>query len=108
MVGRLVRARSPDASEATPVSSLSESTELDKAAFKEILGKIDQGLRALPATAQVGRHLGVHDLGLGQPRILTPYYISQCIDIYTSNPITQYVSVRQGNQSLVALLNVRF
>jgi hypothetical protein len=39
--------------ETTPVSELSEETELDKDAFSLILGKIDQGLRALPATAQV-------------------------------------------------------
>ena len=37
----------------TPVSQLGEDTELDKDAFREIIGKIDQGLRALPATAQV-------------------------------------------------------
>ena len=35
------------------VGDLDESTELDKAAFEALLGKIDRGLRALPATAQV-------------------------------------------------------
>lgn len=50
MVGKLVKKRA----DGTPVSALGEDTELDKEAFKEIIGKIDQGLRALPATAQVG------------------------------------------------------
>jgi NADH:ubiquinone reductase (non-electrogenic) len=49
MVGKLVKSRT----EGAPLSGLDETTELDKDAFKEILGKIDQGLRALPATAQV-------------------------------------------------------
>lgn len=56
MVGKLVKSKADG-----PVSALNETTELDKEAFKEILGKIDQGLRALPATAQVpcpaARHL---------------------------------------------------
>ncbi len=49
MVGKLVKKRT----DGTPVSALGEDTELDKDAFREIIGKIDQGLRALPATAQV-------------------------------------------------------
>ena len=53
MVGQLIRKKSGAVDSATPVSELREDTELDKAAFSEILGKIDQGLRALPATAQV-------------------------------------------------------
>lgn len=53
MVGTMIRKKSDSVDSATPVSELSEDTELDKAAFSEILGKIDQGLRALPATAQV-------------------------------------------------------
>ncbi len=48
MVAGLVKKRTD-----TPVSALGEDTELDKDAFREIIGKIDQGLRALPATAQV-------------------------------------------------------
>ena len=35
------------------VGDLDESTQLDKTAFEDLLGKIDRGLRALPATAQV-------------------------------------------------------
>jgi hypothetical protein len=37
----------------TPLAALAESTELTKDQFKELLKKIDSGLRALPATAQV-------------------------------------------------------
>ena len=53
MVGQLIRKKSGAVDSATPVSELREDTELDKEAFSEILSKIDQGLRALPATAQV-------------------------------------------------------
>ena len=53
MVGHLIRKKSSAVDSATPVSELQEDTELDKEAFSEILSKIDQGLRALPATAQV-------------------------------------------------------
>ncbi len=53
MVGSLIRKKARAVDETTPVSELSEETELDKDAFSLILGKIDQGLRALPATAQV-------------------------------------------------------
>ena len=53
MVGTLIRKKSSAVSDATPVSELGEDTELDKEAFSLILSKIDQGLRALPATAQV-------------------------------------------------------
>ncbi len=53
MVGQLIRKKSGAVDSATPVSELQEDTELDKEAFSEILSKIDQGLRALPATAQV-------------------------------------------------------
>ena len=56
MVGTLIRKKSSTVDDATPVSELGEDTELDKEAFSLILSKIDQGLRALPATAQV--HLG--------------------------------------------------
>ena len=35
------------------VGDLDESTVMDKQAFESLLGKIDRGLRALPATAQV-------------------------------------------------------
>ncbi|CAL8468285.1 g7825 [Coccomyxa elongata] len=53
MVAGLVKKRTD-----TPVSALGEDTELDKDAFREIIGKIDQGLRALPATAQVAKQQG--------------------------------------------------
>ena len=52
MVGTLIRKKSSAVDDATPVSELGEDTELDKEAFSLILSKIDQGLRALPATAQ--------------------------------------------------------
>jgi NADH:ubiquinone reductase (non-electrogenic) len=35
------------------METVEEDTELTKEQFKELLGKIDSGLRALPATAQV-------------------------------------------------------
>lgn len=49
----------------SPLAEVSDSTELSREQFKELLTKIDSGLRALPATAQVscwglplGRQLG--------------------------------------------------
>lgn len=35
-------------------NDLPENAELDREQFRELLKKIDSGLRALPATAQVG------------------------------------------------------
>ncbi len=50
-LGRLP-ARQQDASQ--PLASLvSGTTEISQEQFKELLAKIDKGLRALPATAQV-------------------------------------------------------
>lgn len=37
----------------TPFAELDPATRMDKAAFADLLAKIDSGLRALPATAQV-------------------------------------------------------
>lgn len=42
----------PEAS-SNPVAGIDENAQLDKAAFDELLERIDRGLRALPATAQV-------------------------------------------------------
>ena len=42
----------------SPVSELTDKTELTREQFEALLGQIDKGLRALPATAQVGR--GAH------------------------------------------------
>ena len=39
---------------AGPVSDLSDDTVLTREQFEDLLAKIDKGLRALPATAQVG------------------------------------------------------
>lgn len=36
-----------------PVSDLSDDTVLTREQFEDLLAKIDKGLRALPATAQV-------------------------------------------------------
>lgn len=36
-----------------------QATCLDKAAFEGLLGKIDRGLRALPATAQASASAGI-------------------------------------------------
>lgn len=38
---------------ASPLSELSDDTEISRTQFEELLTKIDKGLRALPATAQV-------------------------------------------------------
>ena len=43
---------------ASPLADIDENTQLSKAAFVELLTKIDSGLRALPATAQVARQQG--------------------------------------------------
>ena len=44
---------SPGGKSATPFAELDPETRMDKADFKELLVRIDSGLRALPATAQV-------------------------------------------------------
>ena len=41
----------------SPVSELTDKTELTREQFEGLLGQIDKGLRALPATAQVGTEL---------------------------------------------------
>lgn len=38
---------------ASPLNELSDNTEITRTQFEELLAKIDKGLRALPATAQV-------------------------------------------------------
>ena len=38
---------------AGPLNELSDATEITRSQFEELLAKIDKGLRALPATAQV-------------------------------------------------------
>jgi hypothetical protein len=40
----------------SPMQTVEETDELTKEQFRALLEKIDSGLRALPATAQVGRH----------------------------------------------------
>lgn len=47
----------PEAS-SNPVAGIDENAHLDKAAFDELLERIDRGLRALPATAQVAAQQG--------------------------------------------------
>ena len=43
----------PGSAKATPLAEIDPQNQLDKANFEELLSKIDSGLRALPATAQV-------------------------------------------------------
>ncbi|KAL3146637.1 tubulin alpha 1 [Trebouxia sp. C0010 RCD-2024] len=43
---------------ASPLNELSDDTEITRTQFEELLAKIDKGLRALPATAQVARQEG--------------------------------------------------
>lgn len=38
---------------ASPLNELSDDTQITRTQFEELLAKIDKGLRALPATAQV-------------------------------------------------------
>ncbi|KAK9914887.1 hypothetical protein WJX75_001929 [Coccomyxa subellipsoidea] len=87
MVGKLVKKRT----DGTPVSQLGEDTELDKDAFREIIGKIDQGLRALPATAQVAKQQGEYvakllSKGKGKP----------------GQPITGFKGFRYGHKGSLA------
>ena len=44
---------SPNGKAKTPLAEIDPETQLDKDSFEELLGKIDSGLRSLPATAQV-------------------------------------------------------
>ncbi len=37
----------------SPLADVNDKTELSREQFKELLTKVDSGLRALPATAQV-------------------------------------------------------
>ena len=46
----------------TVVGELTEDTALEEAQFRDLLEKIDRGLRALPATAQARQGIGI---GLG-------------------------------------------
>lgn len=43
---------------ASPLNELSDDTQITRTQFEELLAKIDKGLRALPATAQVARQEG--------------------------------------------------
>ncbi|MEW5317674.1 MAG: hypothetical protein WDW38_008956 [Sanguina aurantia] len=47
-----------------PFAEVSATTQISKEEFKEMLGKIDKGLRALPATAQVAKQQGEFLAGL--------------------------------------------
>lgn len=100
MVGKLVKKRT----DGTPVSQLGEDTELDKDAFREIIGKIDQGLRALPATAQVSLF---RDLNLNYYcvklilSLLLPvaYFLGLCA------PTGRSQSCKHASMTLPALIN---
>ncbi|EIE19302.1 nucleotide-binding domain-containing protein [Coccomyxa subellipsoidea C-169] len=87
MVGKLVKKRT----DGTPVSALGEDTELDKDAFREIIGKIDQGLRALPATAQVAKQQGEYVAKLLSKGKGTP-----------GKPITGFKGFRYGHKGSLA------
>ena len=59
MVNDMLKGDAPGTSETTgPLGAITEETKLTREQFKEILKKIDSGLRALPATAQVARQQG--------------------------------------------------
>ena len=44
---------SPSGKQNSPLAEIDPEVQLNKQSFEELLGKIDSGLRALPATAQV-------------------------------------------------------
>ena len=44
---------SPNGKAKTPLAEIDPEVRMDKQSFEELLSKIDSGLRALPATAQV-------------------------------------------------------
>lgn len=44
---------SPNGKAKTPLAEIDPEVRLNKESFEELLSKIDSGLRALPATAQV-------------------------------------------------------
>lgn len=44
---------------AGPLNELSDDTEITRSQFEDLLAKIDKGLRALPATAQVTTKPGI-------------------------------------------------
>lgn len=59
MVNDLLKGDAPGTSETKgPLGELNDSTQLTSEQFKEVLKKIDSGLRGLPATAQVARQQG--------------------------------------------------
>ena len=66
LVGSFVKPSGPSAS---PLNTIDDDSELSREEFKSMLGKIDAGLRALPATAQVGgrdsESRGIKGLGDG-------------------------------------------
>lgn len=49
----LLKKKKGEAASNGAVGDINEDTELTREQFEELLGKIDKGLRALPATAQV-------------------------------------------------------
>lgn len=59
MVGEMLRkAAAKQAPPGSPVTDFTPETEVTKEEFEALLEKIDQGLRALPATAQVAKQQG--------------------------------------------------
>eukprot|EP01025_Chloroclados_australasicus_P007534 TRINITY_DN12441_c0_g1_i4.p1 TRINITY_DN12441_c0_g1~~TRINITY_DN12441_c0_g1_i4.p1 ORF type:complete len:608 (-),score=41.02 TRINITY_DN12441_c0_g1_i4:269-2092(-) len=56
--GLVKQAFSRHTGQSLPVEELSESSQLSKEDFADLIRKIDSGLRALPATAQVARQQG--------------------------------------------------
>lgn len=50
---------SPTGKAKTPLAEIDPEVQLDKESFEQLLIKIDSGLRALPATAQVVQSIAV-------------------------------------------------
>ena len=60
---------------ASPLNELSDDTEISRSQFEDLLTKIDKGLRALPATAQVS---SCH-YAFGVPTLLEDLYLTLSI-----------------------------
>lgn len=74
------------AGDESPLAELNESTPVTKEQFKALLGKIDSGLRALPATAQVAKQQGEYLADIfARNRITGEPSLTPDLDVVASN-----------------------
>jgi len=84
----------PGTRKKTPMAEIDPADQLDKASFEELLTKIDSGLRALPATAQVAKQEGEYLaklLGEGKVLPAQPLDASTKPFVYTHKGSLAYV-----------------